>query len=323
METIFSTDEFQASARFRRWREVCEDRLVPMAQQQLGSDPFHAHIEGGIVGSLAFTKFTLGNVKAATTPQTIRHENNKTDQLFFSLVLSGVVCSEQNGHSNRDVSGDICIRDTSSPWTIEHRGNSEVLAVAIPRTKLEGILGSSRRFTGLTAKGNLPTTRLATSFLRGLLSENSQLSHAAADKMSSIAIDLIAASLAERMALDTPKTLHSTVLVHRAKTYAMTNLADPDLEPSRVAAAVGISLRQLQSLFREHGQSVAAWIWQQRIERTAQWLTNPALLRLPLGEIARQCGFADQAHFSKRFRDHYGLTPSAYRDAAVDTLGKR
>lgn len=322
METLFSTENFRTAVRFNRWREVCEDRLVPMAQQQLGSEPFYACIEGCSIGSLSLTKFSLGNVRAATTSQTIRHENNKTDQLFLSFVLSGALYSEQNGHSNRDLTGDICVRDTSLPWTIEHRGNSEVLAIEIPRSRLEGILGSSRRFAGLTAKGNLPVTRLAGSFLRGLLEEEGQLAQLATERMSSIAIDLIAASIAERMALETPKSLHATVLVQRAMAYATANLVDPNLDPNRVAAAVGISLRHLQVLFREHGHSIAAWIWQQRLERAAQRLANPAFLRLPLGEIALQCGFSDQAHFSRRFRNYHGVTPRSYREMMIERLSK-
>jgi AraC family transcriptional regulator len=36
---------------------------------------------------------------------------------------------------------------------------------------------------------------------------------------------------------------------------------------------------------------------------------------LPLAEIALATGFSDQSHFSRRFRDHLGTTPSAFRRA--------
>ncbi|MDB9527582.1 AraC family transcriptional regulator [Oscillatoria sp. CS-180] len=32
-----------------------------------------------------------------------------------------------------------------------------------------------------------------------------------------------------------------------------------------------------------------------------------------IAEIALQCGFNSQSHFSKHFRDATGMTPSAYR----------
>jgi AraC family transcriptional regulator len=33
----------------------------------------------------------------------------------------------------------------------------------------------------------------------------------------------------------------------------------------------------------------------------------------PIAEIALDCGFADQSHLSRRFRDLYGVAPAAYR----------
>jgi AraC-like DNA-binding protein len=33
-----------------------------------------------------------------------------------------------------------------------------------------------------------------------------------------------------------------------------------------------------------------------------------------LSEIALKCGFADQSHFSREFRRHFGRTPRGYRE---------
>lgn len=131
MQTLFTTDEVQSKDRFRQWRDICEDRLVPMSQTYLGEDPFHAAIEGTTIGKLQFTKFSLSNLRTSTTPQTLRHENPKTDQLFMSMVLSGSVRSEQYDSSSTDHAGDFSIRDTNTPWTIEHSGCCEVLAIQI------------------------------------------------------------------------------------------------------------------------------------------------------------------------------------------------
>ncbi|MBE7199889.1 MAG: helix-turn-helix domain-containing protein [Parafilimonas terrae] len=317
MQTIFTTDEVQSKDRFRHWREVCEDRLVPMAQTCLSEEPFHATIEAVGVGTLAFTKFALRNLRAATTPQTLRHENNKTDYLFMSLVLSGTVKSDQHDHSTVDTPGDFSIRDTSTPWTIQHDGYSEVLAIQIPRDRLEGMLGSTRRFAGLTVGGGLPTTTLTRTFLQNLLRVGDRLAPEAAERMASTGIDLVAASLAERMAREPPKALHGTLIVQRARAYVAAHFGDPGLGPADVAAAVGVSLRHLQTLFREDGHNIAAWIWQLRLEKAAQRLSDPACLHLQLGEVAYRCGFADQAHFSRRFRDRYAMSPRDYRHTAL------
>ncbi|MCJ2067432.1 helix-turn-helix domain-containing protein [Methylobacterium sp. J-030] len=288
-----------------------------MVQNRVDDGPFHASIAGATIGNLVLTKFALSNLRAVTTPQTLRHESNKTDHLFMSMVLTGAVSADQYDRSSTDRAGDFSIRDTNTPWTIEHDGYSEVLAIQIPRERLEGMLGSTRRFAGLTVDGTLPTAILARSYLCNLARLEGRLTPQAAERLVGVGLDLIAASVAERMALETPKALHGTVIVQRAKAHVAAHLGDTDLDPAQVAAAVGVSLRHLQMLFRGEGLNVAAWIWRRRLETAAQRLSDPACLAMQVGEVAYRCGFTDQAHFSRRFRDRYGASPRAYRHAAL------
>jgi AraC family transcriptional regulator len=61
---------------------------------------------------------------------------------------------------------------------------------------------------------------------------------------------------------------------------------------------------------RSFGMPPHAYILQRRIARACQQLQTTSLC---LAEIALQCGFGDQAHLCKRFRERLGLTPSAWR----------
>jgi AraC family transcriptional regulator, positive regulator of tynA and feaB len=317
MQTLFTTADVRPQDRFRLWRELCEDRLVPMVQSSLSDEPFNAVIEGATVGSFVFTKFSLQNLSASTTPQTIRHQNNKTDHLFLSIVLSGSVKASQNDRSTIDGAGDLTIRDPNTPWTIEHAGYSEVLAIEIPRERLESVLGSARLFAGLGVGGHLPVTALARSFLHNLSQVGEQLTPEAAERMNSIGVDLVAASLAERMALEVPGSLRSSLTMQRAKSFIDNNIGNADLSPSQVASAVGVSLRHLQVLFRESGHNIAAWIWRRRLETAAHRLSDPISAHMMLHDIASRCGFSDQAHFSRRFRSQFGMSPSEYRYEAL------
>ena len=233
------------------------------------------------------------------------------------MILIGSVSADKNGHVSTDNAGDFCIRDPSMPWTIEHAGYSEVLAIQIPWNRLEGMLGTSRRFTGLTVDGTLPTSTLTRSFLCNLARVGEDLAPHTAERLVSVGIDLIIACLAGRMATETPKALHGTLIVQRAKAYVAANLGDPNLDPSQVAAAAGVSLRHLQALFQADGRNIAAWIWQRRLEMAAQRLSDPACLNVQVGEVAYRCGFADQAHFSHR----YAVSPREYRHAALSQAG--
>ncbi|MGU3544796.1 helix-turn-helix domain-containing protein [Methylobacterium sp. A52T] len=317
MQTLFSTEGVLEKDKFRLWRDVCEDRLVPMAQDRLNDEPFHATIEGASIGGLVFTKFALRNLRAATTPRTLRHENHKTDHLFMSIVLSGQVCADQYDRSSTDRVGDFSIRDTNTPWTIEHGGYSEVLAIGIPRERLEGALGSARLFAGVTVGGDLPTATLTRSFLGNLLSLGDRLTPQVAESMVSTGLDLIVASLAERLAREAQQPVQDSVVVQRARAYLEAHLHDPTLDPPRLAAAAGVSLRRLQALFRAQDRHIADWIWHRRLEAAAKRLADPGCLHMPLGTLAYGCGFLSQSHFSRRFKERYGLSPRDYRVRAL------
>ena len=316
MEKIFATHGAQAKDSFHQWHSFCDERIVPMRHQQLVHDSFFASAEGSCISSLTITKMSLGHLSLETTPQTIRHQKNRSDNIFISLVLDGAVKVDQNGRSTIDRTGDLGVRDQNTPWRIEYDEQTEMVAIELPRDRLEALLGPARHFSGMTVNGDLPSATLARSFLRNLMLLGNKLAPDAAERMATIGTDLIVASIAERMALERPKPLQATMTVQHAKDYIDTHLSDPELNSTQVAAAVLVSVRYLQERFRERGRDVASWIWERRLETAAQRLSDPACLHQPIGLLAYGCGFTNQAHFSRRFRDRFGMSPREYRHAA-------
>jgi AraC family transcriptional regulator len=67
-----------------------------------------------------------------------------------------------------------------------------------------------------------------------------------------------------------------------------------------------------RSFKRSFGESPHSFVVRRRVELAAQYmLTTDA----SLSDIALQCGFTDQAHLSKQFRQATGETPAAWRRA--------
>jgi transcriptional regulator GlxA family with amidase domain len=88
------------------------------------------------------------------------------------------------------------------------------------------------------------------------------------------------------------------------------NLSDP-LPLPRLAANVGVSVRQIERLFRrEMGRSPARYYLELRLERAHLLLSQSAL---PIIEIAVACGFLGGSHFWNAYRKIYGCTPKQTR----------
>jgi AraC-like DNA-binding protein len=78
-----------------------------------------------------------------------------------------------------------------------------------------------------------------------------------------------------------------------------------------VAADVGWSTRHLEERFRgEYGITPKAAVRLTRFERSVAGARDP---RRRLADVAAECGYADQAHLAREWRDLAGLPPSRWR----------
>lgn len=84
---------------------------------------------------------------------------------------------------------------------------------------------------------------------------------------------------------------------------------------SLIAEKAGISRVQLTRIFKnEFHITPSEYIQKLRLNRVRYLLLNTSLT---LAEIAEQCGFTDEHHLSKRFKSHFGTSPSIYRKQYV------
>ena len=114
----------------------------------------------------------------------------------------------------------------------------------------------------------------------------------------------------------TARTALHDALHARIIEYILLRLSDPSLSPDRIAAANNISLRELYRAWSHHPVGVAEWIILQRLARAAAALTDDRQPRKTISAIAYSTGFKDAAHFSRRFRATYGVSPHTVQQGA-------
>jgi AraC-like DNA-binding protein len=128
-------------------------------------------------------------------------------------------------------------------------------------------------------------------------------------------LDLLIVALAERLdrrAAIAPDTRRRALLAS-VQSFIDRRLADPELSPSKIAAANHISLRYLHKLFETQETTVARWVRQRRLERCRRDLLDPALGHWSVSAIGARWGLMNATHFSRAFRAAYGMPPTAYR----------
>jgi len=78
-----------------------------------------------------------------------------------------------------------------------------------------------------------------------------------------------------------------------------------------IAAAAGYSRCHFSRMFAvHHGISPGRFLRELRLGNAARMLQ---LESCNVKEVAERCGFADESHFCKLFREHYGMTPDLFR----------
>lgn len=81
-----------------------------------------------------------------------------------------------------------------------------------------------------------------------------------------------------------------------------------------IAARAHCSVNHLIALFRRHlHQTPARYLRDVRLRHAERLLSHSGL---PVALIAEQCGFVSPFHFSRAFKEHYGLAPLAFRQQA-------
>lgn len=98
--------------------------------------------------------------------------------------------------------------------------------------------------------------------------------------------------------------------VARAIEYMISHI-DQSITLEHIGRAVGRSPGQLGRMFKAQlGRSPYRYLLELRVERARATL---ATTTTPIAELALDCGFANQEHLTRHFRQFSGTTPAAYR----------
>lgn len=308
---VVSTADIPHADRLAVWGDFVRRHIGPLKADTYGDKTFLGKLELGRVGAMPLARILASRHRVLRTPSLIRKDDRSTVKVVAQI--EGAACFEQNGRKVVLAPGEWSLYDTTKPYAVSNPEPINQVIMLLPRDRLVR-LGLNldelvvRRFSGREGVGRLTYDRLVSAFDTLQRDAGAQSENELGETMA----DFVRLAVLNRHGISSDASRRETTR-DRVKAFVAANLNDPMLSLSRIAHAIGCSKRYLHKLFDEESDTLNSFIWHSRLERIRQDLANPALLQNSITDIAFNRGFNSSTHFSRSFRETYGVAPSVYR----------
>ena len=91
------------------------------------------------------------------------------------------------------------------------------------------------------------------------------------------------------------------------------NLSVQGLKANKVADACNMSRRYLHYIMQHNNTTFSDYLWELRLQKAREWLTDPEFGHFNIVDIAYMAGFSSSSHFSNSYRRRFGKSPSDAR----------
>jgi AraC-like DNA-binding protein len=314
-ESVFRTMDLPPGDRFEAWEHRMGHTHAPMRLTSEHTADYHGEQRVIGLGDVTVWPATFDQLTFHRTAKLVRQSDPEVYHL--SLLLEGEGVADWGRHRaayrinefhTNSSSRSFDVITGPDPVTIVGLELPRTL-VAVPGHRVDQVIGC--RISGREGIG-----ALLAQFLLQLVGDTSCYRPSDADRLGTVAADLVTALFAHALEADPrlPPETHSRTLLLRVKAYVNRHLGDADLTPARIAAAHHISRSYLYRLFESEGLGVAAYIRDRRLHNARRDLTDPALRALPIHAVAARWGFPRAPEFTRAFRTAYGVPPSELRE---------
>ncbi|MGW2354556.1 AraC-like ligand-binding domain-containing protein [Actinacidiphila glaucinigra] len=267
----------------------------------------------GTVGSIRICSARATAVALRRTERLAREDEEPAVTLGVQMTGSSVVV--QNGRECLLRPGEFAVYESITPYTHLFDEGVDYRFIRFPRPALALPDRLLRDVTAVPLGSDNPVARLAFTYFSQLAISDELHQGVHADAIVEPSIELLRAVLtSQHDNASLAKGPLEATLSLRITQYLRAHLTDLDLSAARIAAAHGISVRHLYAVLSRSGISLGDWIRTRRLAECRRELAGPNGRLRTVAAIGRSWGFMDATHFSKVFKQAYGLSPRAWRD---------
>lgn len=300
---------------FTAFRAAASQTFVPLALHADRPETFTGRLRGVDLPDIHVSEIAATPHSVERTAELVAR--GERPHLKVSLQLAGTGLLIQDDREALLRPGDIALYDTARPYSLVFEGDMRMMVLMFPRDQLDLTAETIAQLTAVRFARGSGLTPLVASFLEKLTVGLTATDSAIGLRLARNAIDVVETMLAQELGTRL-ESGHRGRLFLRIRSYIDQHLADPTLDPARIASAHFISTRLLHALFHSEGTTVSAWIRTRRLEHCRRELTDIVFADHAVSAIAARWGLVDAAHFSRLFKATYGASP---RDVRASALG--
>ncbi len=305
----FSTRSTLPYLRQQAWHDVVGTVYFQLQVALRQPELFDGEIASWQLGDLSLSYLSSSAAQYQRLKQHLSYTN--ADEAFLITVpIQSKVEFEQLGRHSTCAVGEVLFELSHEPYRFSYGSSNRLWVLKVPHKVMKQYVTFPERYGGLHFDARHGAGYLFSQLLcltgeqlrRGLLNHGH-------DFFGTQLLQLFGQMVQtdNRLLTDRDSSVKSVHLL-RIEQYVQKHLHRNDLNPQQVAEACQISVRYLHALFQTSHLTFGQWLMAQRLEGAHAYLLRQRS-KVSLAQVAYQWGFADQAHFSRRFKQYFGCSP--------------
>ncbi|WP_407522274.1 helix-turn-helix domain-containing protein [Methylobacterium oryzisoli] len=289
------------------FRTLCTDVFGRIRQRFLAQAGCYAQLRTSVLGGCRLSRFEASaNIISG---RRVSARSFDPDAVKLIVQLEGRSTLRQGGVSRDLGSGASVLYDPTRAYAVANMTAVRQIVVQIERSAFSPRALRRLSQPRLLNAGTRGLTGVVETYLAAVDREHETLAGSAEVIVGGVLERLIAA-LAEEGG-DAPPQTSLDLLLARIKAH-LDNHIEGAVSVADIAHRMGCSVRYVYRAFEAEGTTPERYVQEMRLSKARAGLVATSL---SMSEIAFTTGFSSAAHFSRLFKQRFGMTPSAYRAA--------
>jgi AraC-like DNA-binding protein len=313
---LLTLDNIAPKHRLASWKEAVCETFVRLECECDYSQLLHGRLQAGMLGQLHVAR-------VSSAPQVVKRTSTLVRQahegyVLVSLQTRGRTVIEQDGRQAVLQPGMIGFYDSDRPYLLHLPDGFDQIVLHLPRSEFAAMSSHWMNRTAVGMGVSNPYVASLFALAPRLMALLQAPGLPEAHKTAQVASDLMTLALSQHEQ-DSPEPSYSArssgsdIIWREAHRVMQQELDNHQLGAEMVAAMCKVSVRRLQEVFQHHGATLSETLWGLRLDQAHAHLQQKALLHQTITTIAINAGFSDMAHFSRRFKQRFGVAPSELR----------